>query len=170
VIVVADAGPLIALGKLGRLDLLQSVADTVLVPPAVVDEVVVAGERRGRADAIAVRQALRTGLVRSSPAPKIEVPYSVDLRSLGLGEREAIQLALNEHADAVLIDDMAARAAASELGLTVFGTLGIVVRALHADAIQQDEAADLLRAIQRRPDIWISAELIDRALAGLSDA
>jgi len=53
--VLCDAGPLIALGKLGRLDLLAPLYETVTIAQAVYEEVVVAGIRRGYPDALAVR-------------------------------------------------------------------------------------------------------------------
>ena len=45
-IVVCDSGPLIALASLGQLDLLRQIYDRVLVPPAVIREVVAQGGRR----------------------------------------------------------------------------------------------------------------------------
>ena len=49
--VVCNAGPLIALGKLGRLDLLQKLYGTVLVPQQVYEETVSSGIARGAPDA-----------------------------------------------------------------------------------------------------------------------
>ncbi len=43
-IVVADAGPLIYLGAIGRLELLPALYERVVVPRLVFDEVVVAGD------------------------------------------------------------------------------------------------------------------------------
>src|SRR5207249_996874 len=48
---------------------------------------------------------------------------------LDLGEAEAIALAEQIDADAVLIDEMAGRTVAANCGLTVVGTLGILLRA-----------------------------------------
>lgn len=46
--VLSDAGPLIALGKLNRLDLLACLFPEVEIPQAVYDEVVVEGLARAR--------------------------------------------------------------------------------------------------------------------------
>jgi predicted nucleic acid-binding protein len=54
-IAVTNAGPLIALGKVNRLDLLAGLFREVQVPHAVYEEVVVEGLARGAADARAVR-------------------------------------------------------------------------------------------------------------------
>ena len=44
--VVADAGPLIAFGRIGKLDLLSQVLGRILMPKAVVDECLAAGLNR----------------------------------------------------------------------------------------------------------------------------
>jgi hypothetical protein len=56
--VVVNAGPLIALGKLGLVHLLAQLYGEVLVPPAVYREVVVGGIVVGAADALAVQRAV----------------------------------------------------------------------------------------------------------------
>ena len=48
---------------------------------------------------------------------------------LDQGETDALALAFEMHADAVLIDETAGRKAAIELGLIPVGVLGILVRA-----------------------------------------
>jgi predicted nucleic acid-binding protein len=52
--VVSDASPLIILSKLGRLSLLTSLYDRVLIPQGVYQEAVVAGLQKGHADAIGI--------------------------------------------------------------------------------------------------------------------
>ena len=54
-IVLCNAGPLMALGKLNRLDLLASLYGEVQIPHAVYDEVVTQGLVRGAPDALTVR-------------------------------------------------------------------------------------------------------------------
>ena len=53
--VLCDAGPLIVLGKLNRLDLLAGLYGQVHIPRTVYDEVVTQGLMRGASDALAVR-------------------------------------------------------------------------------------------------------------------
>lgn len=54
---------------------------------------------------------------------------------LGDGEWEAIALAIEVDAGAILIDDRPARRLAEAAGLTVIGTLGLVLQAKHAGII-----------------------------------
>jgi hypothetical protein len=108
VIVVADASPLIALQRIGQLELLERLFGEVLVPPLVAEEF-------GPLPGWITRRTL-------GPAIPAELP-----RSLDPGEREAIALALELKAERVILDDLPARKAAGRLGLPVIGVLGILL-------------------------------------------
>jgi predicted nucleic acid-binding protein len=54
---------------------------------------------------------------------------------LGAGEREAIALALDVRADAIVLDDRPARQVAQAAGLNVIGTLGVLLEAKRAGHI-----------------------------------
>ena len=121
-IVVADTSPLNYLIQLDSTDELHSLYGRVLVPPAVMQELGDPG----------APEAIRHWLLA---APSwIEVreakeQLDVALTSLDLGEREAIQLARELHADLLLIDERKGRAEAQRLGLITRGTLGILATA-----------------------------------------
>jgi predicted nucleic acid-binding protein len=51
------------------------------------------------------------------------------LNNLGIGEREAISLAMSLNASLIVLDDFEARQAALSRGLTVTGLLGVLFRA-----------------------------------------
>ncbi len=101
-VVVADAGPLIALGKLDRLDLLPALFERVMVPHAVLAECLT---QPGLPDSVRIGAALTEGWLLASDA-RVE-----DIAGLGVGERAAIGLARQMGA-ALLADDRAARACA----------------------------------------------------------
>ena len=68
--------------------------------------------------------------------------------SLGRGESEALALALEVEADLVLLHDRAARHLAAVLGLSVMGTLGLLLRAKAAGLISEIRPSlDALRAL-----------------------
>jgi predicted nucleic acid-binding protein len=74
--------------------------------------------------------------VRPSPS------FDLNLK-LGVGEREAITLALELKAEAILLDDRKARIEAQNKGLVVIGTLAILATAAHRGLV------DLPAAIAR---------------------
>ena len=118
-VVVCDAGPLIALGRLDRLGLLPALFHDVQVPPAVLAECVLRPEL---VDAQRIQSAVSSGLFHVHEARPVHV------NGLGAGESAAIGLAI-EIGAALLADDLAARHYAQGAGLTVIGTLGVLVRA-----------------------------------------
>ena len=131
-IAVADASPLIGLSKVGRLSLLRTLYGEVLLPPQVYADVVVQG--RGRAGARAVRNAVAAGWLR---VVAVEDPALVPPAFAGMGEGEAIGLAIERQADVLLLDDRAARNAATRLGLRWLTTGGILLDARRAGAVRR---------------------------------
>ena len=128
-IVLCNAGPLIALGKLNRLDLLTDLYEEVQIPRAVYDEVVTQGLARGAPDALTVRL-----FWRHQRWPIVDVPDAVLSAYtppvvLDPGETEVLALAQTLADPLVLLDDEVARAEARRLKLRVRGTLGILVHA-----------------------------------------
>lgn len=119
-LVVADAGPLIALARLGSLALLPGLFGQALLTPQVLAE---CEARHDRDEGAAVRAAIRAGSL-SLQAPPTPLPgWGVDA-----GESSAIALALASGAG-VLMDDRAGRNVARALGLDVIGTAGLLVLA-----------------------------------------
>lgn len=165
--VVCNAGPLIALGKLNRLDLLAALYGRVLVPRAVYDEVVVQGMAQGAPDALTVRL-----FWQRQGWPIVDVPQEVLAAYrppviLHPGERQVLALAQTYTEPLVLLDDETARAEARRLNLRVRGTLGVLVQAYRARLLNWSQCELLIREIAARPDIWIGAKLCDRVLAAL---
>ena len=123
--VVVNAGPLIHLAAIGRFQLLEALFGFVNVPDAVYDEVVTCG--MGQAGAPEVEVALDAGWMRRR-AVVDRVGVALLLGKLHVGEAEAIVLARGLGCG-VLLDDATARAAAIHMGLTVSGTIGILLLA-----------------------------------------
>lgn len=111
---VINASPWIFLTKIDLLSLLPSCFSQVLGPPAVVAETGLE-----LPDFIEARTLSQVGdaFVRGA------------LGTLHRGELEAMVLAREEGIDLVAIDDKAARARASQLGLRPIDTLGLIVLA-----------------------------------------
>jgi len=101
-IVGADASPLRYLVLIEAVDILQALSGSILTSPAILDEL----SRQqtpepGRAWIAVCPVWLQTRAPRITLAGFPEAP--------GAGEREAIALAEELHADALLIDDLAGR-------------------------------------------------------------
>ena len=118
-VVVADSGPLIALGRLDLLSLLGQLFEQVQVPRAVYIECMARPEL---ADAQRIQASVTSGALMLCDAQ----PYAAS--GLDAGESAAIGRAIEIHAS-LLADDLAARQCAHALGLVVIGTLGVLVRA-----------------------------------------
>jgi uncharacterized protein len=112
--VVSNSSPLIALEQIGQLDLLQSLFIEIVIP----DQVAVETVANVQARSWIRKQSLSLPLL-----PAVERP------GLGPGEREAICLAIEVKADAIVLDDDPARKLATELGLRVIGTAGVLILA-----------------------------------------
>jgi hypothetical protein len=112
--IVSNTSPIVALDHLGELDLLRKIfGSAILIPPA------------------ASRELAGRVLPEWFEVRELRQPLSARALGafLGAGESEALALALEAEADLVLLDDKAARRVATQLRLTVVGTLGLMLKA-----------------------------------------
>ncbi|MGH9425614.1 MAG: DUF3368 domain-containing protein [Terriglobia bacterium] len=165
--VVADAGPLMALAKLNVLPLLKRLYGVVLVSQTVYDEVVTEGLARGYPDAGVVQRFWAQQQWKLQGVKAEEIPQDLQQAGLDPGERESLFLVLREKSALLLVDEEAGRAAARERGVRVKGTLGVLVEAFQKGIVDFEELELLFSQIAQRDDIWISAELCRRVLAGI---
>jgi predicted nucleic acid-binding protein len=170
VIVVGDAGPLIALAKIDGLNALFDPYPNLLVSPTVYNEAITVGLALGADDAVKLQQAYAAGRIEARAPNLGELPIAANL---GAGELDSIRLAIELTADWLLVDDLEARRAAQQnfgaagVSTAIQGTLGVVSASCGAGHISREKAVDLVQAIKGRPDIWTSAELCDRVIESL---
>lgn len=150
-VVVADAGPVHYLVLIDCAEVLEQLFDHVLVPFAVRDELLHTN----------APQKVKEWIVK---APSwFEISAVNDPRTItGIhrGEAEALQLALQTKADAVLVDDMDARTAARRLGLSVIGSVAILERAAEKGLIDLQSTITRLR----KTNFFAPPELFEAAL------
>lgn len=154
-VVVSDTSPLRCLSHLHLLDILPRLFGTVLIPPAVADELRAPGQGTPPLDLAVI------------PFCQVRVPGDVELvqrlaNRLHLGESEALALAVEVKPDVVLIDEKTGRAVAKELGLVPLGVLGTLVKAKRAGLIVA--VAPLVTTLRVELDFRVSTEVERRIL------
>ena len=151
---VVNASPLILLGKANHLGLLGALADQVVVPKAVVDEV------GAKPDGATLLQVIAEDPAYTLVANEV-APLEILSWDLGAGETQVITNAQSHGAERVVIDDLEGRRCAKATGLKIIGTLGIVGRAKTMGLI--DQAEPVVRRL-RETGLYASDELVRRLL------
>ena len=123
--VIADAGPLIALARIGEIDLLRRLYGRVVVPPAVHTELAIDSTRPG---AKVLAGVFAAGWIAVETVVDSRVRWELD-QLLGPGEAEAIALAEQKESSFLLIDDARGRRTARTRGVPVVGVAGVLLAA-----------------------------------------
>ncbi|MEZ5537186.1 MAG: DUF3368 domain-containing protein [Thiolinea sp.] len=134
-LVIADAGPVIALTKTGQLALLQSLFGEVTLPEAVWQET----QAKDAPDSRMIQQARQAGWLRVEP---VVVSRRFPL-SLHDGECQALQLAYDKENALLILDDQFARREAIRMKLNFIGTVKVLAVAEQQGLIDSAEAAVL---------------------------
>ena len=150
-IVVADTSVVLNLCRMQHERLLQQTFKRVLVPCEVAEEFARLAKVQPRFAGLVLPDWIE---ISSAPLPS---PPEVIQADLDAGESAAIALCLEQHADALLIDESAGRAVANQLGLRVVGIVGILIDAKNDGLISS--VTVLLGRLEREAGFWISAEL-----------
>jgi predicted nucleic acid-binding protein len=150
---VSDAGPLIHLAEIDSLELLATF-DTLLVPETVYNEVEAGGVPDELAD-------LSYELVEADES-------RVGTDELDAGERAAIAVA-EERGVVLLTDDLAAREAASDAGVEVHGSIGVIALGYGRGLLDRDEAASRMRALQREASLFVTEAVVERGIRMLDE-
>lgn len=161
--IYVDATTLIALGTTDELGLLESFDGTLVVLPAVRDEVTTEP----------ARTALQRLLIRSavlSTFPGTEADLEGAQEVLGESDWNAdvwLIAAVMTHSGsdkgvAIVSDDRRVRTVSRGLGARVTGTLGVVVRAVREERLKRSDAKALVRRLDEH-GLHMTAELRERA-------
>lgn len=157
-VVVSDTSPLHYLILCSVDSVLPRLFERVIIPPTVFDEI-----QHSNTPAL-VRE-----WGRSMPAwVSVQKPSSLDFSlNIDVGELEAICLAREIHAAAVLIDDRAGRNAAMQCGVHVIGTLGLLELAAQRGWIDLPQVLERLQQTNARLDPRLIAAALERHTAWL---
>jgi uncharacterized protein len=162
-VAVSNTSPIFNLACIERLHLLHQQFGEVWIPPAVDAEL-----QRIPQDPVSklVIDAKRSGWLKIRPtsnAPLIRL-LAVELHS---GEAEAIALALEMNADQLLIDERDGRVAARQLGLSVIGVLGVLLRAKHDGQVSLIKPE--IEALRARARFFVDSTLEATILATVGE-
>lgn len=159
--VVCNTSPIVALARAGYLDMLRAVHGEIIIPDAVFNEITVAGA--GEPGALEVNTA---AWIRRRAALDARLVTALGLE-LDAGEAEAIALAIECNADLILLDERAGRHAAQRMGLTVTGTLGVLIAA--KDRSHLTSLRPVLDALRTEAGFWISDALYVEVLSAAGE-
>jgi predicted nucleic acid-binding protein len=152
-LVVADTTPINYLVQVEAISVLPSLFGSVLIPPMVEAELL------HPQTPSAVQE-----FMNSRPAwLRVEAPATTTRRPpLDPGEEQAISLAESLHADALLIDELKGRKAATSAGIRVIGTVGVLELAAASGLIDLPTVLQRLQTTVFRIDARIIRAAIER--------
>ena len=167
-IAVINASPLIFLGKIGALNLLPKLFDEIVTTERVKNEVL---GKEPAPEKIMLDQAFNTWLqIKNAHNPQLEQK----LAEFAIQQGEitilvlAFQFLKTKKQPITIIDDRAAREIARTLGLTVTGTIGIVLRSIVEGYISKSEGTRLLNKLSQETDFRMSVSLYSRLLSEIN--
>lgn len=152
-VVVSDTSPLHYLILCNAVNVLPQLFRQVVIPPTVFRE---------------MQQPNTPSLIRQWAAAlpswvAVQTPKVLTLAlDIDAGEMEAICLAQEIHAAAVLMDDRAGRNAAKQCGLAVVGTIGLLEQAAIRGLIELPTVLARLRQTNARLDPKLIQAALDR--------
>ncbi|MBO9612193.1 MAG: DUF3368 domain-containing protein [Dyadobacter sp.] len=157
-IVVSDTSVISGLVQSGHLDVLQNLYERIIIPNQVyleLQDLNVAFQQKLALDWIEIREVSSTSLLN-------ELTELLDP-----GEAEAIVLATELRADLVLIDERKGRAIATQMGLSVIGTLGALVEAKEKNYI--NSVKPVIDILVNQCGFWIKPSLVERVLKSVNE-
>ena len=155
-IVVADTSVLLNLGRVEQIELLRGIFHEIVIPLEVAAEFLRLSGNTARFQGLTlpnwIRQQSATAIL-----PSVRTTVGLDA-----GEAAAISLAVEIHADAILIDERRGHLIASQLGLKTIGLLGILIQAKAIGLLPA--VLPVIERLERDAGFWLSVQLRERVL------
>ena len=162
-VAVADAGPLIHLYEIRRLQLLSIAFTSILVPQAVCDEAIAAG-RMSELELIEAAKLQRYAVTPEQLAQTAALPEAAGLHR---GELECLALCRATSTNLLLTDDLAARDAAKRLGLLPVGSLGVIIKVYHGSHLSLQDAEQAIQDLHIASSLFVTSAIVELAIAAL---
>jgi len=152
--IISNTSPLLALSSIERLYLLKKQFGHILIPRAVEEELML---NEGFAGVDGIKKAISEGWI-STAEVKDQKYVTVLRREIDHGESECLALAQEVECSKLILDEKEARRIAKTMNFSVTGTVGILLKALKDNDIQDIEKE--LRALQEKIGFFISKSLL----------
>ncbi|HEV7645524.1 MAG TPA: DUF3368 domain-containing protein [Pyrinomonadaceae bacterium] len=150
--IIADTSPLNYLILIDAVEILPKLFQEIVIPDAVQQELLAPG----------ATEKVRQWADKAPPWLKVRTVETIDETiRLGRGEIEAISLTAELSADAILLDDKAARLAARKRNIKVIGTLGLLKLADENKLIDFKVAVKRLQSTNFRVSKVVIEKLLD---------
>jgi len=152
--VISNTSPIFYLHRLGQLELLRKLYQSIIIPEGVIEE-------------------LKVGKMQGEDVPDIpkykwieiqavQVPEVVSLiMDLGMGEAQVLALAIENPGSLIILDDRLAREIASSRNMRVTGTAGVILKAKQGGYIRS--VRPIFESLKQL-DFWISDVLMDNII------
>ena len=142
---VLDSSVIIALSHTGYLDHLENIFTDPIIPQAVFNEICIKGH--GLIGDRELRKAVNNRKIRvMKPQNNNLVEALID--PLGIGEAEAIALAIEENTDYLILDDRLARRKALNMRLPVIGTIRVLKMMYNQEVLESGSLIASLNALK----------------------
>jgi|SRR5271157_2854948 len=154
-IAVSDTSPICYLILVGEIDILPKLYSQVLVPAAVIAELL----HEDAPEAVRDWAANLPSWISAQPNPS---GVTVGMEKLQFGEQAAILLAESIPVGMILLDEKSARRVAAHRGLRITGTLGVLGEAAARGLVDLAAAIDRLRNTTFRYSPALRKATLDR--------
>lgn len=162
-IVVSDTTPIISLIKIEKLELLKNLFGEILIPEAVFRELTTNNLFSDEAEIVKKCEFLNVVSVQNKKS--LEVLQKIT--GLDDGESESIIIVDEQKSDLLIMDERKGRKVAEKMGITLTGTVGILIQAFNEKMISADDVKLCLQNM-RNQNIRISESLVEKVLARLN--
>ena len=134
---VIDTSTLISLARIAYLELIPTLRTDVSVPYEIYEEGVLEGERKGFADATAIKHFIEKQRIRVA---RVKIPSRAALRKksskiLTKGDESVLSLAIQERANEIVTNDDGLGKLAMALGFEVKATPDLLMEALKKNTL-----------------------------------
>jgi hypothetical protein len=160
-IIVSDTSPIANLIQIDALKILHQLFGRVIIPPTVEQEI------------LALKK-FNVDLTEFENSDWIETVVPRDIQwvnqinnELDAGESEAIVIAIELHADYILIDERLGTKKAQEIGLQTVGLLGVLIKAKNEKHIKNIKP--ILDSLVNDSGFWIGSKLYNSVLKSVGE-